>query len=164
MKRLARWCWSVDVAVHRACQRARGNRPFLLGGDCRRCAACCEAPAIHAPSLLFHLPRIRAAFLAWQRVVNGFHLVEARPWGHLFVFRCTHFDRETRSCDSYGSRPGICRDYPRLILFQPQPEFLAGCGYRAVSPNAKGLLKALEGRGLSPEAKAALRTGLYLDE
>ena len=63
--------------------------------------------------------------------MNGFELVRSDEESWTFVFRCTHFDPATRSCDSYGSRPGLCRDYPRLLLWQPNPELLPGCGCRA---------------------------------
>ena len=80
-----------------------------------------------------------------------------------FVFRCTHFDPATRSCDSYDSRPGICRDYPRLLLWQPNPELLPGCGYRARPPNADGLKAALARVELTPDQRAKLEKGLRLD-
>jgi Fe-S-cluster containining protein len=105
---------------------------------------------------------VRRAFLWWQRVVNGFELSGRDAEARAFVFRCTHFDRATRSCDSYDSRPGMCRDYPRALLWQPAPEMLPGCGYRGVAPNAERLLAALEARPLTPEQRERLRRGLYL--
>ena len=77
-------------------------------------------------------------------MVNGFVLVAHEPRQRVLLFRCTHFEPVTRACDSYASRPGMCRDYPRLMLWQPGPEFLPGCGYRAIAPNAQGLRLALE--------------------
>jgi uncharacterized cysteine cluster protein YcgN (CxxCxxCC family) len=164
VKRVALARFRIDLWLTRALRRARGERPYRLGGDCRRCAACCEAPAIQAGRLVWHLPTLRRAFLAWQRVVNGFELSEREPAARLFVFRCTHFDPATRSCDSYDSRPGMCRDYPRALLWQPAPELLPGCGYRAVARNAESLRAALEARPLSAEQRARLRKGLYLEE
>ncbi|MGD8897613.1 MAG: hypothetical protein PVJ73_16395, partial [Acidobacteriota bacterium] len=65
--------------------------------------------------------------------------------------------------DSYESRPGMCRDYPRLLLWQPNPGLLPGCGYRAVVPNADGLRESLARLDLTPEQREKLRKGLGLD-
>jgi Fe-S-cluster containining protein len=103
----------------------------------------------------------RRLFLAWQRRVNGFELVSADD--RVFVFRCTHFDRSTHTCDSYGSRPGMCRDYPRALMWQVSPDLLPTCGYRAIPSNAAGLKAALDAAALSPEQREKLRKGLRLD-
>ena len=160
VKRVALWNFVLNVAVTRFVSRRRGEKPYRLGGECRRCARCCEEPAIRVGPLVSRLPRTRGLFLLWQRLVNGFEFT--RREGDTLFFRCTHFDWQTRSCDSYDSRPGICRDYPRALLHQPNPEFLPGCGYRPVAPNAAGLLRALE--GVTDEQREALRKGLFLDE
>lgn len=112
--------------------------------------------------LVWSLPYAQQVFLAWQRRVNGFELVRREAQGRTLVFRCTHYDRATRSCDSYDSRPGMCRDYPRLLLWQPVPEFLPGCGYRPVTPNADGLKESLEKLDLTPEQREKLDKGLRL--
>jgi len=164
VKRVALWRFQADLAAHRALRRARGERPWALRGSCERCAACCEAPSIAAGLVTWSVPLARRVFLWWQRRVNGFELVRADEDDRSFVFRCTHFDRATRSCDSYGSRPGMCRDYPRLLLWQPNPELLSGCGYRAAPPNADGLRTALDRLGLTPEQREKLRKGLRLEE
>jgi hypothetical protein len=163
VKRVALWRFHADLAAHRALRRARGERPWALRGACERCAACCEAPSIAAGPVAWSVPFARRAFLWWQRRVNGFELVRADEDDRSFVFRCTHFDRATRSCDSYGSRPGMCRDYPRLLLWQPNPELLPGCGYRASPPNAEGLRVALDGLVLTSEQREKLRKGLRLE-
>jgi len=163
VKALALLRFRVDLAAHRAIRRARGERAWVLGGGCQRCAACCEAPAIAVGGVTWSVPLARRAFLWWQRRVNGFELVRADEDDRSFVFRCTHFDRATRSCDSYDSRPGMCRDYPRLLLWQANPELLPGCGYRAAPPNAAGLRVALDRLDLTPEQREKLRKGLRLD-
>jgi hypothetical protein len=56
----------------------------------------------------------------------------------------------------------MCRDYPRVLLYQARPEFLPGCGYRAHPPNAIGLRSALEEQGLRPEQLAKLQRDLEL--
>jgi hypothetical protein len=164
VKRVARWRFSADLAVHRALRRARGERPYVLGGECRLCARCCEAPAIQVGRALWYLPTLRRAFLWWQRRVNGFELVSRDSRARVFVFNCTHFDRATRTCDSYDSRPGMCRDYPRNLLAQPDPEMLPGCGYRPVAPNAEALLRALEGASLRAGQLARLKRDLHLEK
>jgi hypothetical protein len=163
VKRVALWRFRLDLGLTRAILRARGERPYRLGGDCRRCARCCEAPAIQVGRAVFHLRTLRVPFLWWQRVVNGFELRAQDPRRGLFVFHCTHFDAATRTCDSYTSRPGPCRDYPRLLMWQPAPEMLPGCGYRPIDPRAGGLQRALDAQPLTPEQRARLREGLHLE-
>ena len=141
----------------------RGDRPYRLGGSCHLCAACCEAPAIKVGRLVWFLKSPRALFLWWQRVVNGFELRSGDAGDRVFVFRCTHFDPATRRCDSYESRPGMCRDYPRILLDQPRPVMLPGCGYRPVAPRAEQLLAALRRLPLSADQEAKLRKDLHLD-
>lgn len=162
IKALARAAFSLNLWVDRGLRRARGEQPFLLGGSCERCARCCEAPGIRVHSVLLLSPLLRRLFLWWQEGVNGFVLAETRPRERTFVFRCTHFDAASRSCDSYGSRPGMCRDYPRAQLFQPQPAMLAGCGYRPVARNAARVLRVLQDQTLSDEQRARLSRELHL--
>ena len=78
------------------------------------------------------------------------------------MFRCTHFDPSERRCDSYSSRPGMCRDYPRALLFQPAPELLPGCGYRPVSRKAGQLLRMLDTQPMRPEQRAKIEKELHL--
>ena len=163
VKRVALWQYQIDLALHRAWQRARGERPWTLGGACHRSGTCCEAPAIAAGRVTWSMPRVRRLFLAWQRRVNGFELVSEDARARVFVFRCRHFDRATRSCDSYDSRPGMCRDYPRNLMWQPSPDLLPACGYRATPPNAAGLRATIDRLDLTPAQREKLRRGLRLD-
>jgi len=163
VKRIALWRFRLDLALTRAIRRARGERPYRLGGECGRCARCCEAPTIQVGRTLFHLRSLRGPFLWWQRVVNGFELRDADARQRLFVFHCTHFDTVTRTCDSYASRPGMCRDYPRALLWQPSPEMLPGCGYRPLHPRAIALQRALDAQAMTPEQRERLRKGLHLE-
>ncbi len=163
VKRVALWHGLANLRLHRALRRARADRPWSLGGECRRCARCCEAPGIAAGRLLWSLWPARRLFLWWQRAVNGFVLEHVDPEARVFVFRCTHFDPASRACDSYFSRPLMCRDYPRALLWQANPELLPGCGYRASPPNAQGLRVALERLELTPQQREKLRRGLRLD-
>lgn len=163
VKAIARWRFFLDVRLARALHRARGQPWFELAGECRRCARCCEAPSIRAHWLVWYLPTLRALFLWWQRAVNGFVLQETVRAERVFVFRCTHFDWATRACDSYASRPGMCRDYPRALLYQPAPELLPGCGYRARDPRARRFLRVLAQHPLSEEQRETLRRKLHLE-
>jgi hypothetical protein len=163
LKRLALLLYDADLALHRASRRARGERPWILAGSCGRCARCCEAPAFAVGRLVWSLPVLTRVFLAWQRRVNGFELADRDEGERVFVFRCTHFDPVARSCDSYESRPGMCRDYPRFLLWAANPGFLPGCGYRARPPNADGLDRSLDALQLPPEQRERLRRDLRLD-
>jgi Fe-S-cluster containining protein len=162
VKALARGVFYLNLWTDRGLRRARGERPYLLGGSCQRCAACCEAPGIRVHPLVWLQPTLRRAFLWWQERVNGFVLVEARRAQRVFVFRCSHFDGATRSCDSYSSRPGMCRDYPRLLLYQSSPQFHPACGYRPLARNAAHLLRVLKDEPLTDDQRARLARGLHL--
>jgi uncharacterized protein len=163
VKAVARWRYAFDLRLSRAWRHARQGPWYELAGECRRCARCCEAPAIHAHAVVFHMPVARRLFLWWQRQLNGFELQSVDAGERTFVFRCTHFDWGTRTCDSYSSRPGMCRDYPRALLEQPAPEFLQGCGYRPRAPGAQRFLRVLDHRPLTDEQREKLRRELHLD-
>ena len=163
LKSLALAWFYATLGVDRLLARLARRAPFVLGGDCRRCAACCEAPAIRVGWLTWWAPSVRRAFLAWQRHVNGFELRESHRDGHVFVFACSHFDRTTRRCDSYDSRPGMCRDYPRALLYQPHPELLPGCGHRPIARNAKRFLRVLDAQPLTDAQRARLKKNLFLE-
>jgi len=163
VKRVALWNFVLGLALVRAIERRRSRIPHELGGECRRCARCCEAPGIQVGWAIWYLPLLQKLFLWWQEGVNGFVLTERQRSGRVFVFRCTHFDWTTRSCDSYDSRPGMCRDYPRVLLAQANPEFLPGCGYRPVAPNADRLVRSLERASVTREQMDRLKKDLHLE-
>jgi Fe-S-cluster containining protein len=164
LKRLVRVCFRFDLVVARTVLRMRGREPFVLGGDCRSCGACCESPSLKLGWALWYLPTLRRAVLAWQRHVNGFVLASLDFRSRTLAFRCTHFDRETRRCDSYDSRPGMCRDYPRLLLYQPHPELLPECGHRPIRKDRKRMLRVLDSQPMSAAQRARLAKDLFLDE
>jgi Fe-S-cluster containining protein len=163
VKAVALLGFRANLAAWRGWRKLRGDRPYRLGGSCHLCAQCCEAPAIKAGRLVWFLPSQRKLFLWWQRAVNGFELVSKDVRHRTFVFRCTHFDPATRRCDSYASRPGMCRDYPRILLDQAHPKMLPGCGYRPIAPRAEQLLSALRRLPLTEDQDARLRKDLHLD-
>jgi len=110
----------------------------------------------------FHLKSLRLPFLWWHRQVNGFELIDVDRPSHTFMFRCTHYDSETRHCDSYDSRPGMCRDFPRLQLYSAAPGFLPECGYRAVAGDAELIRECLRGLHLPPDKLAAVEKQLHV--
>lgn len=144
LKAVVRGIYMSELVAKRAWSRVRGRRRWILAGACGGCAKCCEQPTMIVPRTIATWWSLRKLFLWWQRAVNGFELIgtERRPWS--FVFRCTHFDESTRKCDSYSSRPAMCRDYPRLLLDQPWPELFEECGFRAAPTAAPDLMAALE--------------------
>lgn len=162
IKAVARLTYMANLRVMRAWLRRRGQLPWELGGTCQGCGECCDAPAIQVGALTWYFPTLRRAFVAWQRVVNGMELTSTHRAGRLFIFRCTHFDAATRRCDSYDTRPGMCRDYPRILLHQAHPEFMPGCGHRPVLRGSHRMLQVLDGAALTPEQRRALEERLHL--
>ena len=163
VKLLVRGVWTAELRLRRGLTRATGRPRYRLGGACQGGAFCCERPTLRVDRLTWYLPTLRRAWLGWHRILNGFELLEADRATRTFAFRCTHFDPATRRCDSYVSRPGLCRDYPRALLAQSWPQFFGGCGYRPVATDAAGLAEALEQTELDPTAQAELRRRLKLD-
>jgi Fe-S-cluster containining protein len=164
VKAFALGVYSVRLALHRIHKRANGDIPYELGGACALCAKCCEAPGIQVDVLTWYVPLFRRIFLSWHRYVNGFEHLEKRRRERAFIFRCTHFDTKTRRCDSYHSRPGMCRDYPRGLLEQANPELFEGCGFKPLARNRVELLSELERQPLNEEQRVKLRKELYLDD
>lgn len=162
IKSLARARYCADLALARAILRLHGEPAFELRGQCRHCGACCETPMIQVSALGFHLRSWRWLFLTWQREVNGFVYLGDERIGHLYTFRCTHWDPISKRCDSYDSRPGLCRDYPRNLLFCPAPEFLPGCGHYAFSKNAESIRQGLAELHLSPAQLAEVERRFYV--
>ena len=163
VKRAALAVFSVSLWMSRRQFGGSSEHSYELRGECRRSGQCCEAPATRASWIVWYAPFLRWLYLRWQRHVNGFVLVERQRADRLFIFRCTHFERDTRSCDSYSSRPGMCRDYPRVLIGQSAPEFFHGCGYRALSSKRQELLHVLEAQSLDDRQMLRLKKGLYLE-
>lgn len=163
LKRAALAVFEIDLFFEKKRLKRRDGPAYDLGGSCQRCARCCEAPAISVYWPFRRFRSLRALFLAWQKNVNGFHFVRADKTLGAFVFRCEHFDRKTRLCDSYDTRPGMCRDYPRRLMFQTIPEMLEGCGYRPIALGASRMLSVLKKQKLTEEQMEKLRKGLFLE-
>src|SRR4051812_37063100 len=101
IKWVARTTFRLQTALVRRRLARRGELNWKLGGDCQKCAACCEEPSIQVDRITWYLPTLRRLFVWWQHTVNGFELVRTeRP--RVFVFRCQYFDTSTRRCTSYS--------------------------------------------------------------
>ena len=159
VKTLARWRYLADLKLTRLFKKP----PYRLAGSCLRCGACCRNPSITVFPVFLYFRSARRLLIAWHRIVNGFELDHLNRRTGLIVFCCTHFDPKSGLCDSYKSRPGICRDYPSNLLETPSPEFLEGCGFRAVLRNAESLTRALEDAGVAPDTLADLKKKLNLE-
>lgn len=164
IKALARVVYLADVGLSRLGLRARGQLPYRLAGACDACGRCCVEPSIRIPWLFERLSSLRWLVLAWHRDINGFEYLRTLRAPTTWVFRCTHYDPATRRCDSYASRPGMCRDYPRLLLHAPIPELLDGCGHRAVHQRADQVKELLTGADLPAETRVELERKLNLEE
>lgn len=145
------------------------RRPFTpkarwaVSGTCNGCGACCVRPTIAVGRLVWRWPTPRRMFVWWQRHVNGFEYVEKLRGGvRALVFRCTHYDAVTRTCDSYNSRPFMCRNYPTVLLDQSWPDLFDDCSYTLVDREGAGLSQALDAVELSDEARRALKQKLRL--
>jgi Fe-S-cluster containining protein len=164
VKRIARAWQFANLYPTRLWLRAQGEPSFRLGGACHLCAKCCEAPSIQVRPLTFRLKTLRRPFLWWQRRVNQFELVDEDPKQKVFVFRCGHFDPQTRRCDSYDSRPAMCRDYPRNLLYHPAPDFLEGCGYFAINKKRDRIAELLASEEIAPDKRDAIEKVFHLRE
>ena len=163
IKRVMRAVWELQLALHRRGLERKGAIAFELAGSCEGCAKCCEAPSIATGPLVFLLRPVERVFLWWQARVNGFELTSKDREGYAYTFRCTHFDAKSRRCDSYATRPGMCRDYPRIQLEQPRPDLFEGCGYRPRLKNAESMLVQLGRPGITDAQREKLKKDLFLE-
>lgn len=161
LKAVALARFRIDLTFHRATHRAPS---LALGGACTGSGMCCERPTVQVGVILWYIPTPRRLFLWWQEKVNGFTLVEKDRTSRAFVFQCSHFDAETRRCDSYRSRPGMCRDYPRLLMDQPSPELFPECGYKIVARESARLKSLLEQQDIDPAKRQELYEKLHLSD
>jgi Fe-S-cluster containining protein len=164
LKRVVLFSHRFELWLRRTWLKRSGQPRYKLLNSCNGCGRCCELPSIQLERFAWTVPSLRAAIVWWQRVVNGMALVSSDPRFRLLVFTCSHYDRVTKRCDSYDSRPHFCRDYPLNLTFDPVPQLFDECSHRIVDRNAAALRKALEDAGLPPDKLAAARKRLYLDE
>ncbi|KFE67603.1 YkgJ family cysteine cluster protein [Hyalangium minutum] len=164
IKKIARVRYTIDLGFTRWVLRRQGEPRYRLAGSCNGCGKCCESPMIPVSWPVFRLRSLRWLALTWHRVINGFEFISEVRRQKVFIFRCTHYDPVTKQCDSYDSRPGMCRDYPRNLLYAALPEFLPECGYSAVYKKAEGLRKSLERANLPPEKLQEMLKKLHLED
>jgi Fe-S-cluster containining protein len=164
LKRIALLRYTLDLQVTRWIKKYQGEPYYRLGGNCALCARCCESPMIQGNFFLLHFKILKKIWLGWHRKVNGFEGLREDQKLRAFVFRCTHFDPITRRCDSYSTRPGMCRDYPQALLYSTNPPFFPECGYYAIGKNAEKFSSALERLALEPEKLEALKSKLHLTD
>jgi hypothetical protein len=158
IKAPVRWWFSFFTLL----QRRTGFSRWKLVGDCNQCGVCCDTPSIMVDEITWKVLAIRRAFLWWQRTVNGFELIGSEQPGVL-NFRCQYWNTTTRQCTSYATRPGMCRDYPQVLLHQSDPEFYKECSYRAVAVNAPRLLRVLNRAELTAAKREELKKRLRLE-
>jgi len=139
------------------------KKNFILKGKCVKCGACCEFPSIQVGTIIWHFKFIQKLFLLWQNYMYGFELVKKDPQYKEFVFKCKHFDKKTRMCKNYKLRPGMCIDYPEVLLYQLYPRFFNTCGYRPYNKDAQKMLKLYEKHGLTKKQIEFLKKHLYLE-
>jgi Fe-S-cluster containining protein len=114
--------------------------------------------------LTWRVRSVRAIFLGWQRWVNGFELTAVDRRHRLFVFACTHYDAVTKRCDSYESRPLMCRDYPVNLTYEAVPPLFDECSHGVVDRHGEALRQALVEAGLGGEKLEAVERRLFLKE
>ncbi len=156
--------YAIDLKVSRFIRSISITKRYNLVGKCSRCGACCITPSIHVGKMIWNFKPFESAFLGWQKYINGFELFEKEEESRLYVFNCTHFDAKTRSCDSYSSRPGLCRDYPKILTFEVCPIFFESCTMKAYDPKAEDLLNKLDSEKLTDEQMKILKKELYLEK
>jgi hypothetical protein len=164
VKWVARSRYAIDLGITRLVLRAQGEPRFRLTGSCNGCGKCCESPSIPVTWPTFRLRSLRWLSLTWHRVVNGFEYAGEDKRLKLFVFRCTHYDPVTKQCDSYDSRPGLCRDYPRNLMYSVSPEFFDECSHSAVYKHAAKMRAELLKAKLPKEKYDELVKKLFLNE
>ena len=164
IKRLTLLRYQIDLGISRFFLRRRGEPHYSLHGSCNDCGRCCENPTIRAPMPIIYFKLTRYIFLGWQRRVNGFIHIATNRKLRLITFKCTHWQSDQQRCDSYHTRPGMCRDYPYNLLFAARPNFFLECGYRPLDLQSAGMVEALQNSGLSTEEVDKIRDALYLPE
>jgi len=165
VKGLARPLSALDLLLTRWVHAARGQRArYRLIGSCNGCGRCCESPSEAVNVWTFRLPSLRRLYLWWQRVVNGFELVSRDARFKVFVFKCTHYDPVSKRCDSYESRPLMCRDYPANQTFEAVPALFPECSYVVQDKKAAQLKAALKAAGVEGEKLAEIEKKLFLTE
>ena len=163
-KRIVWWRYAIDLWITRKILKFRGEEAYHLRGACNSCGRCCEYPSIQMNEWSYHIGFIRHQVIRWQERINGFKLFKQNKSVATLIFTCSHFDPVTRRCDSYASRPGMCRDYPMNQIYSVNPHFFPECGFYAVDKRSESFRAALEKTGLEPEKLEELYRKLHLNQ
>ena len=163
-KRILWWRYAADLWITRRILKFRGEERYYLRGKCNHCGRCCEYPSVQMNEFAYHVEIYRRMVIRWHRTVNGFKLFKQHKHEATLTFTCLHYDPMTRRCDSYSSRPGMCRDYPMNQIYSVNPHFFPECGFYAVDKRAGSFRAALEKTDLPPEKLEELYRKLHLEE
>lgn len=164
IKRIVWWRYATDLWITREILKFRGEERYYLKGQCNRCGRCCETPSIQMTEIGYHIEFFRKWVILWHKHINGFRLINQHKHEATLTFSCSHFNSETRECDSYSSRPGMCRDYPLNQIYSVNPRFFPECGFYAVDKRADSFRSALEKTGLPQQKLEELFRRLHLRE
>lgn len=164
IKQITWWRYATDLRFTRAVMKFRGEERYELRGSCNGCGRCCEFPSIQMTEIAFHIDFIRKMVIFWQERFNGFSLVRQQKSHATLFFTCSHFDPETRQCNAYDTRPGMCRDYPKNQIYSVNPTFFPECGFYAVDKRAESFRSALEKTGMPQEKLDELLEKLHLKD
>jgi Fe-S-cluster containining protein len=143
--------------------KKKGLPHYQLTGKCEGCGKCCENPGIQVGFLVTYFETCRKVYIFWQKKINGFIFQKQDKENQVLYFTCNHFDKKTRLCDSYDSRPGMCRDYPRNLLYASIPDFFKECGYRPIDKNAEKFKIALDKVDIDETKKKKIKDKLFLE-
>lgn len=163
IKLLALVRYRVDLNFTRLLLGLKGEPDFLMKGECCSCGGCCETPMIKTFAIFFYFKSLRWIYLTWHEKANGFKLIRENRKARTFMFQCTHLDPETKECDAYSSRPGMCRDYPRNILYNTPPDFLPKCTFYPIAKNSEKIIESLEKLDIPPEELQKLKKDFFVE-
>lgn len=119
MKRLKKWLLNIRLWLNPSNVR--------IGGECRRCGACCRNLILtHKGRIIRDLEEFAALEEKYPEY-GMFRLKEIRGDGDL-VFGCDSLGADN-CCSCYDSRPAFCAAYPSREMFRLQGQLPESCGY-----------------------------------
>ena len=163
IKNTLRHYYFFTLWIQRQHLKRKGRPKYILTGNCEGCGKCCENPAIKVGFLVTYLKSFRAIYVLWQKKINGFVYQRQNVEDQVLYFTCNHWDAQTKRCDSYDSRPGMCRDYPRNLLYSSVPDFFEECGFKPLDKNAAKFKLALDKVPLDEDKKKKIKDKLFLE-
>lgn len=162
IKSIALVRYMIDLHLTRFILKLKGEPDYILKGECCSCGSCCETPIIKTYAIIFYFKSLKWLYLTWHEKVNGFKLIRENRKERTFIFHCTHLDPESKKCDAYSSRPGMCRDYPKNIIYNTPPDFLPKCSYYPVARNADKIIESLDKLDLPPDELSELKKKFFV--